>query len=145
MGTLSSLSSNDDQVSSNVDIPPEGQKPSEDAIYEEMEIIHNDNTRKRIREEEKLLSKATAARRRRRQQENESQKNKNMNFRPRSSEEPIPQYLVVKSIGSPSLTEKLQAREINQVLNDAIGEQYIFNYSNMKGSSTKNKLHLSTK
>ena len=129
---LSSLSSNDDQVSSNVDIPPEGQKPSEDEIFEEMEIIHNDNTRKRKREEEKLQSKATAGRQRRRQQENESQKNKNMNFRQRSSEEPIPQYLVVKSIGSPSLTEKLQAREINQVLNDAIGEQYIFNYSKIK-------------
>merc|ERR1711867_80230 len=114
------------------DIPPEGQKPSEDEIFEEMEIIHNDNTRKRIREEEKLLSKATAGRQRRRQQENDSQKDKNMNFRQRSSEEPIPQYLVVKSIGSPSLTEKLQAREINQVLNDAIGEPYIFNYSKIK-------------
>ena len=99
---LSSLSSNDDQVSSNVDIPSEGQKPSEDEIFEEMEIIHNDNTRKRNREEEKLQSKATAGRQRRRQQENDSQKNKNINFRQRSSEEPIPQYLVVKSIGSPS-------------------------------------------
>ena len=128
---LSALPS-DDQASSNVDIPSEGQKPSEDEILEKMEIIHNENTRKRTREEEKLQSKTSASRQRRKQQENDSQKNKNVNFRQRCSEEPIPQYLVVRSIGSPSLTEKLQAREINQVLNDAIGEKYIFNYSKIK-------------
>merc|ERR1712243_299224 len=46
---LSALPS-DDQASSNVDIPPEGQTPSEDEILEKMEIIHNENTRKRTRE-----------------------------------------------------------------------------------------------
>ena len=94
---LSALPS-DDQASSNVDIPPEGQKPSEDEILEKMEIIHNENTRKRTREEEKLQSKTSASRQRRKQQENDSQKNKNVNFRQRCSEEQIPQYLVFRSM-----------------------------------------------
>ena len=118
----------DDQASSNVDIPPEGQTPSEDEIHEKMDI---ESSRKRKSEEDKLQNKATVNRNRRRQN-NDSQKNKNVNFRQRSSDEPIPQYLVVRSIGSPSLTEKLQAREINQVLNDAIGEKYIYNYNKIK-------------
>ena len=103
---LSALPS-DDQASSNVDIPSEGQKPSEDEILEKMEIIHNENTRKRTREEEKLQSKTSASRQRRKQQENDSQKKKNVNFRQRCSEEPIPQYLVVRSIGSPSIGAKM--------------------------------------
>ena len=53
-------------------------------------------------------------------------------LRQRHYEEPLPEYFVIKGVGTPNLIQTLKAREINQVINDSVGVKFLFDYTRIK-------------
>ena len=80
---------------------------------------------------DRLQSKESQNRIRRKLNQDKN-KDEKTHLRQRPYEEPVPQYFVIKGVGTPNINQTLKARKINLVINDTIREKYVYNYTRIK-------------